>query len=789
MNKGTFQKLLPHLIAVVVFLLVAVLYCRPALEGKVLQQPDVTQWKAMAQNSFQYKETHGRFPLWTNGMFSGMPAYQIALESGNVVSPGSFYYLLTLGLPKPISFFFLACICFYFLTAVLRINPYIGIIGALAYAYATYNPIIVAAGHDTKMQSIALLPGLIGAIILIYDRKYWLGGALTALASTLLVGMNHPQIAYYGGIITFFMSAGYMVHWIKQKQIRHLITSFAIVFIAGALGVLTNAVTLFTTYEYAKASIRGGSELADSTSNSTSTGLSKEYALSYSMYKTEPFVMMVPNMYGASGAAIEDLVEESKAMESLQAMPPELASQIAGARSAYWGGIGPTSGPPYVGAIICFLALLGFFVLDDKHKWWMLAATALAIVMSWGSFFEGFNSFLLNFLPMYNKFRAPSMIIVIPTFLLCMMAVLTLQQIIATENKAELWQRYRKGLLLNAGVFAVLLFIYISADYKSEGDGRLLSQASAAPEETQNYIRSFLNSLQDDRRSIFFGSLLRSFLFIAAVAVTLWLSIRKKLNTTLTLAVVGLLAFIDVMAINTKYLNSENYQEQEEYQNTFTPTEVDTQILQDTSYYRVFDVRQGLSVALGMQGALPSYFHKSIGGYHPAKLSIYQDLIEHQLSKFPQSLPVVNMLNAKYIIQADQAGKATVFTNPDALGAAWFVNAVRFENTPAAVMNALSNFNPRDTAIIFAADKSSITATPANNSGGSIRLIKNDNDEVTYQSASTVNSFAVFSEIFYDKGWKAFIDGKETRIVRTNYVLRGLSIPAGQHAIRFVFQP
>jgi hypothetical protein len=789
MNKGLFRKLLPHLVAVIVFLTVAVIYCKPVLEGKVLQQQDVTQWKAMAQNSFEYKGTHGHFPLWTNGMFSGMPAYQIALESGNTISPGYIYYLLTLGLPKPISYFFLACICFYFLTQVLRINPYIGIIGGLAYAYATYNPIIVAEGHDTKMQSIALIPALVGSIILIYERKYWMGGALTALATTLLVGMNHPQIVYYGLMIALFMTVGYVTWWVRQNQIKHLIISLSIVLVAGVLGVLTNAVSLFTTFEYAKASIRGGSELADSTSNSTTSGLSKDYALSYSMYKSEPFVMMVPNMYGGSGVAIEQLVEESKALESLQAMPQELSNQIAGARSAYWGGIGVTSGPPYVGAVICFLALLGFFVLGNKHKWWILVAAVLSIVMSWGSFFEGFNSFLLDTLPMYNKFRAPSMIIVIPTFLLCMMAVLTLQKIVATENKEELWKRYKKGLLLNAGVFVVLLLIYMSADYKSEGDEQLLRQVSTAPADVQNYIRSFLNALQDDRQSLFFGSLLRSFLFIAAAAFIVWLSVRKKINNTLALVVIGLLAFIDVMVINTKYLNSENYQDEEEYQSTFTPTAVDAQILQDTSYYRVFDTRQGLAVALGSQGALPSYFHKSIGGYHPAKLSIYQDLIQNQLSKFPNNLPVINMLNTKYIIQADQSGQASVYTNPDALGAAWFVNAVHFENNAAAVMNALNNFNPRDTAIVFAADKALVSNAPAQDSTATIGLIKNDNDEIIYQSNSLATRFAVFSEIFYDKGWKAFIDEKETPIVRTNYVLRGLTVPAGQHEIRFVFHP
>jgi hypothetical protein len=331
--------------------------------------------------------------------------------------------------------------------------------------------------------------------------------------------------------------------------------------------------------------------------------------------------------------------------------------------------------------------------------------------------------------------------------------------------------------------------IYFNADYNSESDKQLVSQLASAQQEVQNYVRSFINALEEDRKSLFFGSLLRSFFLALATAFILWLSIRKKIGNTIVLILIGLLAFFDVMSIDTKYLNSDNYQDEEVFNGSFSPTPADLQILKDTTYYRVFDVRQGLNVALGMQGALPSYFHNSIGGYHPAKLSIYQDLIQHQLSKFPGNLSAINMLNTKYIIQSDQSGQASVYTNPDALGAAWFVNDVRFENSPSAVMQALNNFNPRDTAILFEKDKQLIKNSVGRDSAAFIQLIKNDNDEITYRSNSNSDKFAVFSEIFYNKGWKAFIDDKEAPIVRTNYVLRGLSIPAGQHNIKFIFHP
>ena len=420
MNKGLIQRLLPHLIAVGVFLIVAVIYCRPVLQGQVLSQGDITQWKGMAKDAFDYKEKHGHFPLWINNMFSGMPAYQVAMETDNPVSPGIFYTILKLGLPKPISFFFLACICFYFLSQVLRINPYIGIVGGLAYAYATYNIGIIEAGHDTKMQSIALIPAFIGSIMLLYEKQYIWGTALTALFTCLLISMNHMQITYYTVIIAGFMTIGYLVYWFRNKELRHAGMAIGLVLVAGVIGVLSNAVTILTTLEASKTTIRGGTELPEP--NATKTGLSKDYALSYSMYVAEPLVMMVPDMYGGTGQALEERLDNSKTLETLQMMPQELSSQIASLRTAYWGGLGapgqvPPNAPPYIGALICFLAIIGFFILDHKHKWWILGASALAFMMSWGEYFEGFNVFLLNNLPMYNKFRVPSMTIVIPTFL------------------------------------------------------------------------------------------------------------------------------------------------------------------------------------------------------------------------------------------------------------------------------------------------------------------------------------------------------------------------------------
>ncbi len=784
--------LLPHLIAVVVFLLIAVIYCKPVFEHKVLQQADVSQWKAMAQNSFQYKEKHNTFPLWTQGMFGGMPAYQIAIDPNVFTLQGVARDLLTLWLPKLPAFFFLACICFYFLSQVLRVNPWIGIIGALTYAYATYNPTALVAGHDTKMTALAYLPAFIGSILLIYEKKYLSGLALTALFTMTFIGANHPQIVYYGMIIVAFMSLAYIIRWIKAKEFRHLAIAGSLTLLGGLIGLLCNAVATLTTYDYAPASNRGGSELAVAGGIVTKSGLSQEYAFSYSTYKTESFELLVPKIYGGGGDG-SDIIDKSKAVEALQSMPPQLGQALQGNLRFYWGGISETGtgGPAYAGTIVCLLAILAFFVLDNKHKWWILAACILSFLMSWGGYFLDFNAFLLNHLPGYNKFRAPSVILVIPNFLFCVLAILTLQQLltIPASDRPAFWKKYKKGLYFTGGLFAVLLLMYLSFDYTTAADRDLQKRAAGMQPQVLEYVHGFLAALREDRQSLFFGSLVRSFLFAAAAAALAGLAIKGKLKPILAIGIVGALAFIDLIGMDVQYLNYDKYQEEDEAQTAFIPTPSDQAVLRDPSWFRVFDLRQSGLNSL-TYGAPTAYFHHSIGGYHPAKLSIYNDLIDNQLARFPNCMPVVNMLNTKYIFQPTPDGHDSVVINTGALGPAWFVQTVKYAATPKAVMDGLTGLDTKDTAILFTKDQGKAVYDAAN-AGDTITLQKADNDEMIYQSQTGGRRFALFSEIFYDRGWHAYIDDTETEtpIIRTNYVLRGLSLPAGKHTIRFTFHP
>lgn len=791
MLKSIFKSALPHIIAVAIFAIVAIIYCKPALEGKVLQQSDITQWKGMAQDAFSYKEKYGYTPLWSNSMFGGMPAYQTTGVGGFEYSVGWINQLLTLGLAEPISLFFLASICFYFLAQVLGFNTIISIIGALGYSYATYNPIIVSVGHITKMHSIAYLPLFIASLLVLYQKKYLLGGILTSVATVLLIQGNHIQIDYYGVLIAIFMSVYFLIIWIKNKEYTHILKTLGIGLTAGIIGLAVNAPLLLSTYEYGKESIRGGSKLITKDSKTTSTGLNKDYALSYSMYKSEPLVLMFPNIYG--GGSDPNAVDpaNSKAIETLQQMQPQVAQQLQSFLSFYWGGIGFTAGPPYVGVIICFFALLGFSVKENKHKWWIAATIILSFLLSAGSYLESFNVFILNNIPFYNKFRAPSMIMVIPTLLLGIMALYGMAEITTETSLKNITKKYKLSFILVGIILLSVLSIYFTSDFKSDGERNLIEQIAKIPDANQRAVfetpaRDLVNAIATDRKGMIEGDVVKFFIYLLLIFALVFLAIKKVINQTILLIGFGVLSMIDLFQVNLKYLKSDSFIEATENENAFALSPIDIALKKDTTQYRVLDMRGGINNAFN-GGAIVAYNHKTVGGYHAAKLSIYQDLIENQWYKFPNCMPTMNMLNTKYVISGNLENDT--IPNKDALGNVWFVKGIQFEKGPAEVMQRLDNFNPKDTAIIEQKDKIESLNNLESDENAIIALVNNKNDEINYTSSSTKKQFAVFSEIYYNLGWKAYIDNVETPIVKTNYVLRGLVVPAGNHAIRFEFKP
>ncbi len=473
-------------------------------------------------------------------------------------------------------------------------------------------------------------------------------------------------------------------------------------------------------------------------------------------------------------------------------MPQELGQQLQGYLQFYWGGItSGTAGPPYSGAIVCFLALLGLSFIPNKHKWWMIGVIGLTLMMSWGLYFESFNVFLLNNLPFYNKFRAPSMIMIIPTFIFAMSAVIAAQTIFYSDVIKDALKEYKKGLIVVGVIFLIAFIHYFTADFSTENDKGLLKQVSQIQNEDQrnailNQVNNFIDGMQTDRKSLLFNDIIRSLFFVLIAAFSVFLFIRKKINAGVTIAIIGIFSLIDIFSIDSKYFSSKNFQDKEENESSFVAAPHNIAISTDTGYYRVLDISNGISSAFN-GNALTSVFHQSIGGYHAAKLSIYQDLIENQLYKFPNCMPTVNMLNTKYFIFRDQqSGQINYQLNPDAAGACWLVGKVKTIKEPAKVMSKLDSLNIKDEAII----ESDLRENTFNKAAGdSIWLVKNDHDNIYYQSNNAGSAFAVFSEVYYQYGWKCYVDGKETPIYKTNYVLRGIELPAGKHEIKFEFKP
>ncbi|MEP6712406.1 MAG: YfhO family protein [Ferruginibacter sp.] len=840
MKNISFKKVLPHLIAVAIFLIVAVIISKPAFESDtVLKQSDLAGWYGMSHQSDLYYAQHGTYPLWVTSMFSGMPAYQIKIEGS--WSPLSYIdHLFQLWLPMPMNFFFLACIAFYFLCMCLKVRPFAAILGSLAFAYCSFSPIIITAGHVTQMLALGYAPALIGAAVLIFDKKYLAGFTLASLFTALQIAQGHQQISYYLFLVLGIMSIGYAIHWIKTNQTTHLLKSLGLLLVAGIAGICINAVSLFPTYDYAKESKRGGQLVMDNATkkdekivNGKTTGLSREYAFQWSYGRTELMTLMFPGVmaYGNHYAEREGesymfpkLDENSHTVKYLTeklGVPENAVDQAASqfSQSLYWGKQPFTNGPVYLGAVICFLFIFGMFYLDGKHKWWIFAASLLAMLLALGHNLAGFNYFMFDYLPLYNKFRVPTMALVIPQMLFPIIAALTLNKLLE-NNDPESWKKFKLGALATAVLFVIAFLFYASSDFGNENKQRTaqfnqlynaqdpaleqkLAQADAGQPEKDNQLyegmvanfkgspdpqksaREFVSALKQDRASFFMKDIVRSFIYILIAAAFIALYLKKKLNATVLLAGLTLTALVDLMSFDMKYLNEKSFDSKEKYEEQeFPMTNADREILKDTDPdYRVYN----LSVGSPFEESKTSYYHKSIGGYHAAKLGIYDDLTAYQLSGAAPNIGVLNMLNTKYVIQR-QGNDVVASRNPGALGNAWFVKAVQFVNGPVAEMKALTGFSPKDTAVVDEKYKALVSGYAPADSSAVIKLKTFDNDAISYESSSTTSNVAVFSEIYY-KEWNAYIDGKKAPYFKANYVLRAMLVPAGKHTIAFKFEP
>lgn len=841
MKKTLWQQVMPHLISVGIFLIVALLFAKPALESDtVMKQGDIINWQGMVHQSELYKETHGRYPLWTPSMYAGMPAYQIGMDGPwtplNVVDK-----VLTLGLPKPINMFFLACLSFYFLSICLRIRTWVAVIGGLAFAYSTTFPIFITAGHDTQMQALAYAPAVLGGIILLFDKKFISGFIVTALFSAMQIAAGHQQVSYYMFLVIGIMLVFFLIQAFRSGKAAPQLKATGLTAAACLLGILFNAVTLLTVYDYSKESKRGGQLVMPDKKRHTNEvmegdktkGLSKDYAFQWSYGWTESLTLMFPGVMGYGQHYAERdgdqfmyprLDEKSHVATHLQEklnLPDDQATNIAFQLSGnlYWGDQPFTAGPIYLGAVVCLLFILSMVYLDGKHKWWILTAAILGVLLALGKHFAALNYFLFDYMPFYNKFRVPTMALEITGLVVPIGAALGLEKLIAAGN-VDL-KKMKLAAMITGAVFLVAAGIYFSADYSNENKKRtaaitqvmsggitastmasLDSINRAFPAQADNRIyenflfqakadpsvaRGIITALREDRQSAFGETILRSLLFVLIGLGILYLYALKKINAVILLVGIGLVTIIDLLTIDTKYLNSYSFGSKENYEASVFPlSAADQEILKDKDpNFRVFNTTAGDPFA---GDSRTSYYHKSIGGYHPARLGIYDDLMEYQLTG-GENQAVINMLNVKYRIEQNrQTNSVEAVRNPNALGNVWFVKSVQYVDGPVKEMQALNNFNPAEVAIVDNSFKPVLSGAVPADSSATIKQVAFDFENIKYESNTNAPHVAVFSEIYY-KEWKAYIDGKPAPIAKANYVLRALLIPAGKHTIEFKFEP
>lgn len=782
-------KALQHLGAVLFFLFATVVYFSPEFfDGKELSQHDVNQFQGSSQDIREYYEKDGASSAWTGGMFSGMPAYQIGIWGG---SPNFLNYLeaplKALGntTAGPV---FAGMLMAYLLFLILGFSIPMAMFGAIAYSLSSYNIIILHAGHVTKAWALAYMPIVVGGVLCMFKNKYLLGGICMALGLALQIKSNHLQMTYYTGILCAIFYIGLVVKRVKNEEFPSLIKSSLVLLVAVVLALAANAGNIYGNYEMSKTSTRGKSELTAKETGQKSEGLDKDYVFGWSYGKAETFSLLIPNIHGGGSASKVD--PESSFYKTMQnaGYPSAEINKMGGL--FYWGDQPGTSGPVYFGAIVCFLFLLGMFIIRNPFKWLLLGATVFFIFLSWGKNFEFFNDLFFNYFPLYTKFRAVSQALVIPALLMVIGAVWAVKEFFSGELKKE---QLLKSLYISSGIIVGICLLLWAVpgsffNFKSANDGGL-------PPELVSMILA-------DRKSMLSSDALRSLIFVLLAFVTLWYSLKKEKAKNMSICAASILALLtlgDLWGVDKRYLGDDKFSE-EVHKKTFEKTKADEVILKDTENYRVFNLSNPFNETS------TSYFHRSIGGYHAAKLQRYQQLIENRL--YPEMMnisesfqtqdiekivaafeknPTLNMLNTRYIIFDD---KQPPLANPYALGNAWFVDSYQIVENADAEIAALNALCPGSEAVIDKRYSEQLQGLDIKtDSLATIQLTAYKPDVLTYKTKVDSEQLAVFSEIFYANGWNAYLDGQVVPHFCANWTLRAMRIPAGEHEIVFKFEP
>ncbi len=774
-----FKKLVPHLIAFFVLLIVAFARFSPIiLEGKALQQGDNLQALGMQGESRKVEAQTGQYPLWTNAAFSGMPSYQILYPTSNPIKYVQKALLLGNDMAPPHTGILLMMLGVYLLLVVLKVDWRLGIVGAIGFALAANHMDLAQAGHSTKIIAAAYSAPILAGLMLSFRGKYWLGGGLTALFLALQLYANHVQITYYLFLTLLIFGIVYLVDAVKNGWMPRFWTAAAVSIVAVLLAVGTNASRLMTTKEYAEETIRGKSELTKKEGSSGATadegaGLSKDYAFQYSYGVMETWNLLIPNYLGGSSSEGFASDPNSATIAALRAMKSsEEAMQLAQKTSHYWGGQPFVGGGIYMGIVFSLLFFMGLFLVKKPLRWYVLASLVLGIMVAWGKNFPAFNYLLFDHFPMFNKFRDPKMFLIGCNMLVVAFGMLGLQAFL--DKKTDQKERQR-GLLLGGAITGGLLLVgfllSFTLDYQKPGD---------------QFPAALATAIASDRAGLLQADVLRCFLFAGLAFGLLWFWAKKGFAPVVLAIGIGLLAVIDVWGIGARMLGADDYVTQTQKNSMKAPTAADEEILKDKDpHFRVADFRRGLPFT----NAFTGYLHQSIGGYHAAKLMRYQEVVERYLNDPATSQQVYGMLNAKYFINRDDKA----LTNPSACGNAWFVKEVKVVPDGDAEIAALADLKPKEQAVVEESFAAGIKGfTPSFDSTATIQLTRYHPDSMTYAYSAGSDQFAVFSEVYYPpaKGWSMYLDGKKTDdFIKANFLLRAAKLPAGQHELKIVFSP
>ena len=771
------KSIIHHFISIFALIAVLLIYFYPTIQGKILVQDDITRSIATSKEARDFRADTGEEALWTNSQFGGMPTFQMNTEyPSNLMryfEKGLKFYRI---LPDKTGLIFMLLLGFYFLLITLGVDKKISVIGAIAFGFSTFFIISLGVGHNSKLRSIGYIAPIIAGVLMTYKGKKLLGGAITAFTLALAINANHFQITYYLFLLLLVLASVYLFQAIQKKNTKDFFISSAILLLSALLSVGPNVSKLWTTYSYSGETMRGGKSELTVHKEKSKGGLDIDYALKWSYGKMESLNLLMPNFYG--GSSTKELNTSSNTYKKLvkNGVNKRQAKKYIERMPMYWGEQQFTSGPTYLGAIILFLFLIGTFIIRGPTKWWIVIGSVLALMIAWGSNLMWFNQLMFEYFPMFNKFRAPSMALTIVCFTAPLLAMLALNKMLTTENISKYWDKIKLSFYILGGL-CLLFYLFGGSLFSFEGlsDDSLKQQGWP------------IDAIVSDRVNLLKSSAIRSLLLISLVFGLIWSYSKQKLSANLFIGIVSFLILADIWIVDKEYLGADNFHKASAKEKSYLPSVADQQILKDNDpNFRVFN----LSVN-PFTDALTSYHHKSVGGYHGAKLIRYQDMIDKHLSK--QNMQVINMLNTKYLItQNKKTGQKQAQLNRTALGNAWFVNKILWAENADNEIDLLGDFNATNEVVIDSRYKDYFTKEIEINSS-TINLINYKPNHLTYKAnVNNEHAFAVLSEIYYEgsgNDWQAYIDDNPVEHIRVNYLLRGMNIPNGEHIIEFKFSP